>query len=194
MAARYCWALIALAAFAAPASSAVAQLATEGNFKDIETCRARPGGSRIRSNNCEPDAISSTVRTEHELNIKLELPASGPQCEASTLTEYSQSDTMALVNGTVSISNCPAGTAGRMTLVARVKDEAGETKLLEFPETWQRDDAEDHAFTSTYPIGDNVELVSVRVRGLTCTCAEAPAPEPAAVEKPGASIAQESPE
>lgn len=193
MATSYAYVLIALATFAAPASPAVAQLATEGNFSDIETCRARAGGSRIRSNNCEPDGTSSAVRTEHELNIRLELPANGPQCEASTLTEYSQRNTTALVRGTVSISNCPAGTTGRFTLVARVKDEAGESKLLEFDETWQRDDAQDHVFNSTYPIGENVELVSVRVRGLNCTCAQVPAPQPAVLETTDASIGQGSP-
>jgi hypothetical protein len=183
MATRYVCVLMAFAALSAPASSAVAQLATEGNFKDIETCRARAGGSRIRSNNCENDGATSTVRTEHEFNIKLDLPApEGPQCEASTLTDYFQRDTTAVIKGTVSISSCPAGSTGSFTLVARVKDEAGEIKPLEFNETWQRDDAQDHVFNSTYPIGADVELVSVRVRALTCTCAEAPAPEPAVLD------------
>ena len=29
---------------------------------------------------------------------------------------------------------------------------------------------QDVAFTADYPIGENVELVSVSLRGLTCTC------------------------
>jgi hypothetical protein len=31
------------------------------------------------------------------------------------------------------------------------------------------------SFTADYPIGENVELVSARVRGLSCTCATAAA-------------------
>jgi hypothetical protein len=98
---------------------------------------------------------------------------SGPQCEATTLTEYQQRNNVARVTGTVSLAACPAGTTGTFTLVARVRDESGESRTIEFPETWQRDDSEDHTFNTDYPIGDNVELMSVRVRNLKCTCAPA---------------------
>jgi hypothetical protein len=97
---------------------------------------------------------------------------SGPQCEASTLTEFEQRNNIARVSGTVSISSCPAGTTGSLTVVARVRDDAGETTPIEFKETWQRADAQDHLFKADYPIGENVFLQSVRVRDLTCTCAE----------------------
>jgi hypothetical protein len=96
-------------------------------------------------------------------------------CEASTLTEYQQRNGVARVTGTVSISNCEAGTTGGFTVVARVRNDAGDVTPIEFKETWQRADEQDHTFESEYPIGDNVFLQSVRVRDLTCTCA-APAP------------------
>jgi hypothetical protein len=97
---------------------------------------------------------------------------SGPQCEATTLTEYQQRNNVARVAGTVSLAACPAGTTGTFTLVARVRDDSGESRTIEFNEAWQRDDTEDHIFNTDYPIGDNVELMSVRVRNLKCTCAE----------------------
>jgi hypothetical protein len=97
---------------------------------------------------------------------------SAPLCEASTLTEYQQRGNVARVSGTVSLSACSAGTTGSFTLIARVRDDAGEIKPIEFNETWQRADTQDHTFQTDYPIGDNVELMSVRVRGLKCTCAE----------------------
>jgi hypothetical protein len=97
---------------------------------------------------------------------------SGPQCEATTLTEYQQRNNVARVTGTVSLAACPAGTTGTFTLVARVRDESGESRTIDFPESWQRDDTEDHTFNTDYPIGDNDELMSVRVRNLKCTCAE----------------------
>ena len=64
-------------------------------------------------------------------------------------------------------------TAGSFTLVARVTDEAGSVKTIEFGETWQRADAQDHLFNADFAIGDDVLLESVRVRDLTCTCAAA---------------------
>jgi hypothetical protein len=114
---------------------------------------------------------------EQDLALLEEAPVraetNGPICEASTLTEYSQRNNVALVSGTVGISNCPAGTTGGFTVVARVRDDAGETNAIEFNETWQRADAQDHRFEKEYPIGENVFLSSVRVRDLTCTCAAA---------------------
>jgi hypothetical protein len=95
-----------------------------------------------------------------------------PQCEASTLTEYQQRNDVARISGTVSLAACPAGTSGSFTLVARVRDDSGASSTIEFPQTWQRDDTEDHTFNTDYAIGANVELVSVRVRNLKCTCAE----------------------
>jgi hypothetical protein len=93
-----------------------------------------------------------------------------PQCEASTYTEYEQRGNVARVTGTVSISACPAGTTGKFALVARVTDEAGTSKPIEFSEMWENPDAQDYIFFADYPIGDNVFLESVRVRNLTCTC------------------------
>jgi len=116
------------------------------------------------------------VPADLEQALQVQAPArpTGPQCEATTLTEYQQRNNVARVTGTVSIANCAAGTAGTFTLVARVRDESGEIKPVEFAEAWQRADAQDHTFNADYPIGDNVELMNVRVRGLTCTCAGAP--------------------
>jgi len=122
-------------------------------------------------------ARGSTVATEAALAVVLEDPAAtanptGPQCEATTLTEYQQRNNIARVTGTVSIAGCPVGTSGSFTLVARVRDDNGAINPIEFNETWQRTDAQDHAFNSDYPIGDSVELMNVRVRNLKCTCAD----------------------
>jgi hypothetical protein len=136
----------------------------------------------MRSNDsCEPEA-RQTVRTEHEVSVRVALPARGPQCEASALTEYSQRNTMARIQGSISIANCPAGSTGKFTIVARVRDESGEVELIEVSKEWQRDDTEDHKFNSDFEIGENVELVSVRLRSLDCTCAATAAPELTAVE------------
>ena len=109
--------------------------------------------------------------------IRIPIPSftlNGPQCEASTYTEYEQRGNVARVTGTVSISACPAGTTGKFTLVARVRDDAGTSTPIEFSEMWQSPDPQDYTFFADYPIGDDVFLESVRVRNLTCSC-EGPA-------------------
>lgn len=120
----------------------------------------------------EFDRLSGVTSVPAPQPRQILLGPAGPRCEASTLTEFEQRDNVARVSGTVSISMCPAGTTGSLTLVANVRDEAGAVTPIEFSEMWQRADAQDHIFNSDYPIGDNVALVSVRVRGLTCTCAD----------------------
>ena len=199
MSTRVCvTALLGLSALAVPTSTLFAQEpATQGSVQGgrVETCQARSGGSRMRRNNCEQEA-PRTVRTEHEVTVRLELPATlGSQCEASTLTEYSQRGAIASVTGKVSIGTCPAGTTGAFTVVARVRDASGEIKPLEFNETWQRDDAQDVKFSADYPIGEDVELVGVRVRGLTCTCAATAtaAPEVSALEAAPVELAPQPP-
>jgi hypothetical protein len=125
------------------------------------------------------DAVVKYRELENEFNrargatIRIPIPAfalNGPQCEASTYTEYEQLGNVARVTGRVSISACPAGTTGKFALVARVRDEAGAITPIEFSEMWQSADAEDYIFYADYPIGDDVFLESVRVRNLTCTC------------------------
>jgi hypothetical protein len=125
------------------------------------------------------DAVFKYRELEDEFNrargatIRMPIPVfalKGPQCEASTYTEYEQLGNVARVTGTVSISACPAGTTGKFALVARVRDEAGVSKPIEFSEAWENADAEDYIFYADYPIGDDVFLESVRVRNLTCSC------------------------
>ena len=177
-------ALIALSALALP-GSALAQrfemrpdpppLSNPGGVNqdnDVQICGSSGGGSRVRENCESPE--TTTLRLEQTLKLSIELPAiPSAQCAATTTTEYQQRNDAARVDGAISISDCTAA-AGAFKVAVRVKDESGEDKLLEFDETWQRSDDTDVSFGADYPIGDNVELVSVRVRGLTCTCADAP--------------------
>jgi hypothetical protein len=125
------------------------------------------------------DAVVKYRELENEFDrargatIRMPIPVftlKGPQCEASTYTEYEQRGNVARVTGRVSISACPAGTAGKFTLAARVRDDAGTSTSIEFSEMWQSADPEDYVFFADYPIGDNVFLESVRVRNLTCAC------------------------
>lgn len=156
--------------------------------ENIPQCQAAPGGSRMRKRDegdCAGVGEATTLRTEQQLNVKLEVPQPQVlQCEANTTTEYHQRNNVARVTGTVSVTSCPGGSAGTFDVVARVRDDSGEIKPLEFAEKWQRDDKGDSPFNGDYPIGDNVELMNVRIRNLKCTCAEAPEAAPAAATAP----------
>jgi len=156
--------------------------------ENVPQCQAAPGGSRMRKRDqgdCAAVGEAATVRTEQQIKVSLDVPQPEVlQCEATAQTQYEQRNNVARVKGSVSIANCPAGSAGTFDVVARVKDESGEIKPIEFAEKWQRDEAGDSPFTSDYPIGDNVDLVTVRIRNLKCTCAEVPAVAPAGAAPP----------
>ena len=178
-------ALLALSVYALPASPAFGQVifapssgpsptSNEGRATDrddIVHCQAAAGGSRVREN-CELE--TTTVRAEQELKLSIKLNAlpANVQCGATTTTQYQQRNTIARVNGTLEIKDCTAA-SGTFTVALRTRDESGAEKpLLEFSETWERSENANVEFTADYPIGENVELVSARLRGLTCTCAD----------------------
>jgi hypothetical protein len=85
--------------------------------------------------------------------------------------EYSQWGTIARVQGTLNNETC-AASAGQYEIAVRVKDENGEMRTLEFSETWQRNDDQPVTFTADYPIGENVELIRLNSRWLSCTCVD----------------------
>jgi hypothetical protein len=114
------------------------------------------------------------------MRFSIEVPAlPSAQCEASTSTSYHQRDTIARLTSTITVAGCAAA-GGKFTVAVRVRDEGGTQQTLEFDETWQRTDDQDVSLTADYPIGENVELLSVRVRGMSCTCAAAAQASPAA--------------
>jgi hypothetical protein len=179
--------LISLSAFAFPASSAFAQVfqsvqgaagrSNDGGVvdgdEDVPLCQGAAGGSRMREN-C--DSETEAVRAEKEVAISIELPTlSNRECSATTTTEYLQLNTIARVNGTLKVADCTVA-SGAFSIALRIRDESGEEKPIEFDETWQRTDDQDVKFGADYPIGENVELRSVRVRRLSCTCADDAAP------------------
>jgi hypothetical protein len=139
--------------------------------------------------NCEPEATATTVRTEQTLKVSLDAPPqlNTPQCEATATTNYYQSNTIARTDGTINIRNCSTAATGTYNVVVRIRDEKGEINSLEFSDKWQRSDGPDVKFAADYPIGQNVDLVTVRVRDLKCTCGDPPAnpaPDPAAESAP----------
>jgi len=172
------FALSALALLASPASAQIIFSSASGADRgvqgrvlerdDVYTCAAAPGGSRVREN-CETETTTLKLEQQMKIAFKLNAPPAPLQCGASTTTRYQQRDTVARVSGTLEIRECAAA-SGSFTVAVRVKDDSGVEKPLEFSEPWERSDDQDVAFTADYPIGENVDLVSVSLRGLSCTC------------------------
>jgi hypothetical protein len=189
-------ALLALSALAFPSSAAAqvifgpgmqggADRANQGRATDrgdIYHCVAAPGGSRVREN-CEAETETVHLEQEIRLAIKLAPPPSALQCSASTTTSSQQRDTIARVSSTLEIRDCTVA-SGAFTVALLVKDENGQDKPLQFSETWQRSEDADVLFTADYPIGENTELVDVRLQGLKCTCGDPVTVEPPPVEPP----------
>jgi hypothetical protein len=120
-------------------------------------------------------AEETTFRLETELTVTIEPPkVVDAQCAADYESSYHQRNTAARVETTIRVQSCTVA-SGEFTITLRVKGEDGEIKALELDETWARTDDMDVSLSADYPIGENVELVSARVRGRRCTCADAPA-------------------
>ncbi len=116
------------------------------------------------------------MHTEKDVVFPVELPPSkAVRCAATTELRYTQRDTFVRVEGAIENTDCTAS-RGEYKLVVRIRNDHGERKTLEFVESWQRQDDQAVKFGGDYPIGENVEVVSVQFRQLACMCTDAPSP------------------
>jgi len=128
----------------------------------------------------EKNGQSTRVVTQSNISIDVKLAAKPTKaCQATITTRSEQRNTLAHVEGTIESADC-AACSGDYTLVVRIRDASGETRTLEFSESWRRADEAPVKFTADYPIGDDVDLLGVRSKGLHCVCAGAAAADGAA--------------
>ena len=113
------------------------------------------------------DEANRTLTIELKNTITLEARLGG--CEAKLALEYLQKGDLAEVEIEIDNTEC-AASYGDFTVHVRYRHESGEMHTAEFPETWSRDDGQPVRLSRLYPIGDDVDLVRVRSRGLSCTC------------------------
>ena len=92
-------------------------------------------------------------------------------CKADLRLEYFQKGANAHVKSTLSNEQCGAS-AGNYTIRVQYRDAEGNTKLLEFDETWNRDDDADVASEKDYFIGDDIDIMRIKSRNLSCHCEE----------------------
>lgn len=115
----------------------------------------------------KPDSESRTMEVRVTKTIKLEHRAGG--CKANLQLEYWQKGDVAEVETTLTNPECGAS-SGEYTLQVRYRGDDGEMTTDEYPETWVREDSEPILTTKQYRIGNDVDLVRVRSRNLSCEC------------------------
>lgn len=110
---------------------------------------------------------SDAMTIEFSKTIKMEKRLGG--CEAKLQMEYWQKGDMAEVTSILSNPEC-AASSGDYKVFVRYRNADGDMQTNEYQETWARDDAEPIVTTRQYRIGDDVDLIRVRSRGLSCSC------------------------
>lgn len=164
-------------------ASLVALVANAQDPREPDTCRSLSSASRTRSSQCGENEEAPAEPIEKELTLTFDRPpVESTACRATLSIEYLQIDTIAKVSGQIDNEDC-AASSGDYTIQARVRDENGERKELDFPQTWQRNDDQPVNFSAEYPIGENAELLRVRSSGLSCECAEPHEVEPPATDR-----------
>lgn len=112
---------------------------------------------------------TDSLDIEFSKTITMEMRLGG--CEAKLEMEYWQKGDVAEVTSTLNNPECGAS-SGDYQIRVRYRGDDGELQTDEYEETWQRDDAQPIVTTKLYPIGDDVDLVRVTSRGLSCACTE----------------------
>ena len=123
-------------------------------------------GSRPAQADSGQDDSNRTMTIEVKKTITFEARVGG--CEANLSLEYWQTGDQAEVDMVLNNNECPAS-SGEFTIQVRYRTEDGELVTDEYPEMWSRDDDQPLEMSRLYPIGDNVDLIRVRSRRLSCT-------------------------
>ena len=108
---------------------------------------------------------------EFEKVVPIKLEYNTDACKADLRLEYFQKGADAHVKSTLSNEECGAS-SGDYTVRVQYKDSEGESQQVEFEEIWMRSDDADVISEKDYPVGDNIDIVRVKSRKLSCRCEE----------------------
>ena len=122
-----------------------------------------------------------TLNIELKNTVTLEARLGG--CEAKLALEYLQKGDQAEVDIEINNDEC-AASHGDFSIHVRYRHDNGEMFTDEFPESWSREDDQPIKMSRLYPIGDEVDLIRVRSRGLNCSCGAAGVSEDESPEEP----------
>ena len=134
----------------------------------IVVCVAMLCTATAAADDKEIEAKSATFSKTFEMKVEQH----STECEATAVLEYFQRGGEAEVEATIENHDC-AASSGEFTIETTVRaDGQMDSEKLSFPETWSRDDEDPVVITKRYPIGDNVDLMRVKVRKLRCECSK----------------------
>lgn len=112
--------------------------------------------------------INNTATISKTFELKLE---SKPGiCQATASLDYFQRGNEAQVETSIDTEDCSAAEGAFVVKLTIRADGEEEPSVLDFEETWERNDDAPVESMRRYPIGDNVDLLRVRTRKLSCTC------------------------
>lgn len=124
-----------------------------------------------QSSKIERSSEHKTEDKPFEMSVSVPMKYNTADCEAKLNIEYFQSGDNAEVSSTLTNSECDAS-FGSYTVQLRYRGESDELETVDYDETWKRDDTEPVVAKRQYFIGENVDLVRVKSRSLTCTCVD----------------------
>jgi hypothetical protein len=108
---------------------------------------------------------------EFEKVVPIKLEYNSDACKADLRLEYFQKGANAHVKSTLSNEGCGAS-SGDYTVRVQYKDSEGESQLVEFEETWMRSGDADVVSEKDYLVGDDMDIVRVKSKKLSCRCEE----------------------
>lgn len=94
------------------------------------------------------------------------------QCRALASLEYFQRGAEAEVETSIHTDECDAASGSYVLHITVRGDDDTEPRILRFEESWERSDDSPVETLRRYPIGDDVDLLRIKSRKLSCTCAE----------------------
>jgi hypothetical protein len=137
----------------------------------LAICLAGPSQAQVPMTGGQQERIEGNEPVEKKYQITFEASQRKRYCKAQVWTEYLQKNTVARVNGGVINEDC-GPSSGEFTISVRFKDESGEVKTAEYVEQWERDDDQEVLFEGDYLMAENVDLIRVRARKVSCVCTE----------------------
>ena len=108
---------------------------------------------------------------EFEKRVPVTLEYNTVACKADLRLEYLQKGLNAHVKTTLSNEECDAS-FGNYIVRIRYKDAQGEIDQVEFEETWIRNGDADVTSEKDYFVGDDIDIVRINTRRLSCSCKE----------------------
>lgn len=117
----------------------------------------------------EPE-LSQTASKARTIEITIE--SKSRKCAARASLEYFQRGAEAEVETSIHTDECGAASGDYVLHITVRGDDDTQPRLLTFEEAWERSDDRPVETIRRYSIGDDVDLLRIKSRKLSCTCAE----------------------